>query len=161
MKKALLTLLFLFSLSTPSSADVLKLPRFASLKSDKINLRTGPGERFPIDWVYKRQGLPVEIIDEFEHWRKIQDKDGTKGWVHKKMLSGQRTALTTKEKRHTLYKKEKPGAAIVAYLDGEVLLRIIKCQASSLYCKVKLQNITGYINRNELFGIYPNEEVEE
>ena len=101
MIKFFLFLIF-FCLSSNLHAQS-PLPRFASLRSNEINLRTGPGERFPIEWVYRRVALPVEIIDEFEHWRKIRDVDNTTGWVHKKMLSNKRTALTLKNKKHTLY----------------------------------------------------------
>ena len=73
-------------------ASGLPLPRFVSLKSDEVNLRTGPGKRYPIDWIYRRRGLPVEIIDEFDDWRRVRDHDGTVGWVHRFMLVSQRTS---------------------------------------------------------------------
>ncbi len=144
-----------------TAAEELPLPRFASLKSNLINLRTGPGERFPIDWVYKRQDLPVEITDEFEHWRKIKDFEGTTGWVHKKMLSGKRTVMTRPDQKIVLYKKEKENAAPTAYLNGLIILTVIRCEALSPFCKVRLQDLTGYIKKNEVFGLYPNEEVDE
>ena len=74
-------------------------PRFASLKSDEVNLRTGPGQRYPIEWVYRRIGYPVEIVAQFDVWRQIRDADGTVGWVHQTLLSGRRTALVRSEER--------------------------------------------------------------
>src|SRR4051812_28309713 len=71
----------------------LPVPRFVSLKPDDVNVRTGPGTRYPIQWVYHRSGLPVEIVDEYDVWRKIRDSDGTTGWVHKTMLEGKRNVL--------------------------------------------------------------------
>jgi SH3-like domain-containing protein len=68
-----------------------KLPRFVSLRSDQVNLRVGPGENYPIQWVLTRKEMPVEIIKEFEHWRMIHDWQGTEGWVHERMVSGKRT----------------------------------------------------------------------
>src|SRR5437660_12925684 len=66
------------------------LPRFASLRSDEVNVRTGPGTRYPVDWVFKRKGMPVEIVAEYENWRKIRDWQGASGWVHQSLLTGKR-----------------------------------------------------------------------
>jgi SH3-like domain-containing protein len=65
-----------------------KLPRFVSLRSDQVNLRVGPGENYPIEWVLTRKEMPVEIVKEFENWRMIRDWQGTEGWVHERMLTG-------------------------------------------------------------------------
>ncbi len=136
------------------------LPRFASLRSNEINLRTGPGERFPIEWVYRRVSLPVEIIDEFEHWRKIRDIDNTTGWVHKKMLSGKRTALTLKNKQHTLYKKETIASRPLAYIDGQIIVTLEKCRPESAFCKVSFQKISGYLIKDDLWGVYEEETID-
>src|ERR1700757_4096765 len=71
----------------------LPLPRFASLRSDEVNVRTGPGTRYPVDWVFKRKGMPVEIVAEFENWRKNRDLQGASGWVHQSLLTGKRSFL--------------------------------------------------------------------
>ena len=73
----------------------LPLPRFAALRSDEVNLRAGPGTRYPIQWVYKRRELPVEILREFEVWRLVQDPEGIKGWVHQATLTGRRSFIVT------------------------------------------------------------------
>ena len=69
----------------------LPLPRYAALRADKVYMRRGPGDRYPIDWVYHRRGLPVEIEREFDVWRLVEDSDGQKGWVHQATLYGSRT----------------------------------------------------------------------
>ena len=79
----------------PASGGRLPLPRFVSLRSDEVNLRLGPGAEYPVDWIYVRERLPVEIISEFGPWRKIRDNSGTVGWVHQSMVSGMRTAMNT------------------------------------------------------------------
>ena len=71
----------------------LPLPRFVTLSSGKINMRVGPGSRYPIEWVYTRRGMPVEIVAEYELWRKVRDVDGTEGWVLKHMVSSKRGAI--------------------------------------------------------------------
>src|SRR3977135_3649158 len=82
---------------TPSTAhrkgSGLPLPRFASLRSDEVNVRTGPGTRYPVDWVFKRKGMPVEIVAEYENWRKIRDWQGASGWVHQSLLTGKRSFI--------------------------------------------------------------------
>jgi len=73
----------------------LPLPRFAALRADEVNMRSGPGTRYPIQWVYKRRDLPVEVEREFDVWRLVEDMDGTKGWVHQATLVGTRTVVVT------------------------------------------------------------------
>lgn len=136
-----------------------KLPRFASLRTDEVNMRTGPGERFPISWVYRRTGLPVEILDEFDVWRKVRDQEGTQGWIHKKMLSGKRMALTPKEREVPLYWKHSKSSPTVAVLKGQLVVEIEACPAMDELCKVQIQGISGYIDRGYLWGIYAGEVI--
>ncbi len=157
MTRLLFFIFFVFS-HTSLYAQT-SLPRFASLHSSEINLRTGPGERFPIEWVYHRVSLPVEIIDEFEHWRKIRDVDNTTGWVHKKMLSGKRTALTLKGSQHTLYKKESISSKPIAYINGQIIVSLEECSPESDFCKVSFQKIRGYLMKKDLWGIYKQEAI--
>jgi len=91
----------------------LPVPRFVTLRTDPVNVRTGPGERYPIDWVYHRKDLPVEIIAEFENWRKIRDADGTTGWVHERMVTGRRSVLVQGAVRG-LHEEAKTDAPTVA-----------------------------------------------
>ena len=71
----------------------LQKPRFVSIKGGSAMMRSGPGERFPILWEYKRPGLPMEILKEYEIWRQVRDPDGTIGWMNKALLTGQRTGI--------------------------------------------------------------------
>ena len=96
MIKNLSFLLLFFLLSATSHAQEAVFPRFASLRSDTVYMRAGPGERFPIEWVYKRKNFPILITDSFEHWHKVQDIENTQGWIHKSMLSGKRTGYRQK-----------------------------------------------------------------
>src|SRR3546814_20543597 len=84
----------------PPGRTGLPLPRFVTLRADEVNLRTGPGTRYPIDWVYQRRGMPVEIIDEFDTWRRIRDWQGTEGWVHQSMVQGPPGLLVTGRQPH-------------------------------------------------------------
>ena len=128
------------------------IPRFDSLRSDTVYMRAGPGERFPIEWVYEKKDLPVKIIDTFEHWYKIEDGDKNQGWVHKRMLSGKRTAMTAKDKKTPLYKKSSTQSKVLAYFEGQIIVRIIECEQDNLFCHVKYNELKGYILKSSLFG---------
>ena len=125
------------------------LPRFVSLKSDEVNLRTGPGKRYPIDWIYRRRGLPVEIIDEFEDWRRVRDHDGTIGWVHRFMLASHRTVLVTGETR-VLRRRPSAAAPGMAYLEAGVVAELEDCEGA--WCRIEAQGFDGWLQRNEIFG---------
>ncbi len=140
------------------SASSLPIPRFASLDATEANLRTGPGLRYPIRWVVTREGLPIEIIREFDVWREIRDIDGDEGWVHKSMLSGNRTAIVQNQIR-TIFKKPDRGARPVAKLEPGVIVDLDRCEEE--WCYVKVAGYRGWLKRSEIWGIYPDEQVEE
>src|SRR5262245_5050819 len=76
--------------NNPRKGSGLPIPRFASLRSDEVNVRSGPGTRYPVEWVFKRKSMPVEIVAEYDIWRKIRDWQGASGWVHQSLLTGKR-----------------------------------------------------------------------
>lgn len=140
----------------------LPLPRYVSLRADEVNLRTGPGIRYPIDWVYKREGLPVEIIDEFEAWRRVRDREGTTGWVHQSTLSAERTAIVVGERR-ALRAEAESGADAVAWLEPGVIVRLERCGGD--WCEATAQDAggagyRGFLLRGELWGVYPTEIID-
>ena len=100
----------------------LPIPRFVSLRSDEVNVRTGPGTRYPVDWVFKRKGMPVEIVAEYENWRKIRDWQGASGWVHQSLLTGKRSFIIA-SKAAALHKTPAASAEVVAKLEPEVMRR--------------------------------------
>ncbi len=102
----------------------LPVPRFVSLKSDETNVRTGPGTRYPIAWVYRRAGMPVEVVEEYDLWRKIRDVEGTTGWVHKTMLAGHPN-LTTKAPSAQSIKKDPEKAAKTIRKAGPMVLSLM------------------------------------
>lgn len=140
----------------------LPLPRFVSLAVDKANMRTGPGRKYPIKWVYKRKYMPVEIIQEFEHWRKIKDFDGEQGWVHKSLLSGRRTALVISasaqaDETKVLRAKAEIDSKIIAKLEIGVTADILRCESE--FCKVTIGGYSGWLQRKFIYGIYEDEEL--
>lgn len=151
--------------TAPGSADGAKptpegpqLPRFASLKSDQVNLRAGPGTRYPIQWVYNRRELPVEIEREFEVWRAIRDPDGVRGWVHQATLTGRRT-FVVKGADATIRSDRKDTASAVAIARVNVMGRLRACEGGSAWCEVRVGNVRGYLRRDQIWGLLPNEVV--
>jgi len=135
----------------------LPLPRFVSLRADEVNVRTGPGIRYPIDWVYMRPELPVEVIQEFDTWRKIRDWEGTEGWVHQSMLSGTRTIIITGERR-TLRRAPSDDAAAVAHADPRVIGILEACEGN--WCQVEVAGYEGWLRMGTFWGVYANERIE-
>lgn len=136
----------------------LPLPRFAALRTDDVNMRAGPGFRYPIMWVYKRRDLPMEIEREFEVWRLVQDPDGIKGWVHEATLTGRRTFLVQGADA-TLREDPSDNSRAVAILKVGVVGRIRSCAARSAWCRVQLRDYSGYLKRTELWGTLPDEVI--
>lgn len=153
----------------------LPLPRFASLRSAPVNLRTGPGVRYPVDWVYVRRALPMEIVAEFETWRRVRDPDGAEGWVHQSMLSGRRTAMVRRgDAANGAASGAASGAAVpqplraagndqaatVASLEPGVIVTLQRCPAGVAYCRVEVAGAQGWLSRSALWGLRDGETID-
>jgi SH3-like domain-containing protein len=136
----------------------LPLPRFASLRTDEVNMRRGPGTRYPIEWVYHRRQLPVEIEREFEVWRLVEDPDGVKGWVHQATLVGRRSFII-RGRMETMLDAPHDGAAAVARLEPGVIGRLRSCAADSDWCRVQVGDHTGWLKREQFWGSFAGEAV--
>lgn len=136
----------------------LPLPRFVSLRSDKVFVRTGPALRYPIKWIFTKEGLPVEIIQEFDTWRKIRDLDAQEGWVHQSLLSGKRTALVTAEKGALLVRKPVTNARPVVLLEPNVTVALSQCSGG--WCVAESEGYKGWIEKKSLWGVYADEELD-
>ena len=128
----------------------LPLPRFVSLRAGEVNMRTGPGVRYPIDWVYNRRDLPVEVIDEFDTWRRIRDWQGTVGWVHQSMLQGRRTLLVTG--RRLLRREPRDDAVGLAWVEAGVIGELGDCERA--WCEVEVGGFAGWLKSDEFYGTY-------
>lgn len=135
----------------------LKMPRFVSLRSNEVNLRTGPGTAYPVEWVYVRRHMPVEVVAEFDTWRKIRDWQGTIGWVHQSMLDGRRTVLVTGGER-ILRRAPQPAAAAVARIQAGAVGDLLACNPE--WCRIEIKGYAGWLRRAEIWGVYPNEAIE-
>ncbi len=138
----------------------LPLPRFVSLKAPKVNVRRGPGQQYDIAWEFRRAGLPVEIVQEFDNWRKIRDAEGDEGWVFHSLLSGERAAIVAPwaaRETFALRTGALDDTAIVAYLEANVIAEVVRCTGQ--WCRVRGPGYDGWIRQDDLWGVYPNEQV--
>lgn len=142
----------------PEGAQPLPVPRFVTLGPDEVNLRTGPGIRYPIRLVIRKQGLPVEVIREFDVWRQVRDKEGDEGWVHKSMLSGRRSVVVTGATQVVLRKPDE-GARPVVRLEQGVMASLDTCEAA--WCKLSVGGYDGWIKRDVIWGVYPDEKFKD
>jgi SH3-like domain-containing protein len=136
----------------------LPLPRFVSLKSDDVNVRRGPGQEYDVAFTFVQRGLPVEIVQEFDTWRKIRDSEGDEGWVFHSLLSSERTALIAPWEpggQFAAHSSAEAKAAVVAYLQPKVIAKVEECTGS--WCLVSVQSHEGWIEQERLWGVYPNE----
>jgi SH3-like domain-containing protein len=136
----------------------LPLPRFASLRSDDVNMRTGPGTRYPIEWIYHRRDLPVEIQREYDVWRLVVDQDGVKGWVHSATLTGRRH-FVVKGKDRVLRASASEESGAVAILKPGVIGRVRSCAAGAAWCEMQVGEYRGWLRRDEVWGVLPGEAV--
>jgi SH3-like domain-containing protein len=144
----------------------LQVPRFVSLKTDRVNLREGPSKDHRTAWVFQRAGLPVEIVAEYETWRRIRDAEGTEGWVLHSLLSGRRTALVVPWAKGDpnpvpLYERADDRAGMVAKLQPNVIVSVKQCTGS--WCRIAVssdRDLDGFVRQDRLWGVYANERVE-
>ncbi len=139
------------------------IPRFVSLKASKVNLRVGPEKKYAVQWVYKKSGLPVEIIQEFNQWMRIRDSEGTEGWVLHSLLSGKRTAIVAPwdkgvgpkqtDRFSKLYNSNSQDSAVLAKLQPGVIVKVKECDKN--WCEVSVKGVSGYMKQPQLWGAYP------
>ena len=148
--------LYAQSNDNPFHSTKLPLPRFASLRSDKTFVRAGPGPQYPVKWVYKKSGAPVEIILEYKAWRKIRNEDGVVGWVHKSLLIGHRTGVVIGKGLVSIYKKPKEDAGLAAQVEPKTIVNLDTCGGD--WCKARVAGYSGWIERKNNGGVYESEK---
>jgi SH3-like domain-containing protein len=160
MPRAVAVLLLVCALAWPAAADTPHDPKFMSLRSNEVYLRVGPGLQYPIRWVYRRKGLPVEIIGRFDVWRHVRDWQGTEGWIHIGLLSAQRTVIV-KGAMHTIYQEPERSSPALARLEPGVIATLVECRDA--WCRVETRSqpvIRGWLMRSEIWGVTADETVE-
>lgn len=144
----------------------LPIPRFVSLKSNKVNVRRGPSTDQAIVWVFSRAGLPVEVVAEFENWRRVRDSEGAEGWVFHSLLSGRRTVLVSPGSKSgegrpvsiPLHDRQSAGSGVVAQLQPGVIGDLVECDGK--WCELSVGSYSGYVQQWKLWGVYRDEKIE-
>ena len=165
-----LALLMLFA-AGPASADPLApgvvsglpVPRFVSLKSERVNVRGGPNKDHEVVWVYTKAALPVEITGEFDNWRRVRDWDGGEGWVYHSLLSGRRTVIVApkakpNEEAVPLLDRADRAGNLIARLQPGVIGSVKRCTGE--WCRIAGDGFEGWIEQDRLWGVYPNEKID-
>lgn len=137
----------------------LPTPRFVSLRASEVNLRTGPGVQYPVEWIFQRESLPVEVLREYRTWRLVRDWEGTQGWIHQSMLSGKRTFIVTGKER-TIRADPDVKSRAVAMIEPPAVGELMSCPPGSVWCRVRAGGVEGWLRKIEFWGAYPNEAFE-
>lgn len=139
------------------AASGLPVPRWVSVRAGRVNVRRGPSFDQDVVWIYVRTGVPVEIIEEFDSWRRIRDASGDTGWVKAQMLDGKRTVLVTGRVNTAMLSAAKADADVVAYAAPGLQAQLVSCQGE--WCEISASGFDGYVTRDRLWGVYGEESV--
>ena len=148
-----------FASSDEASESGLTLPRMVSTRADNINARKGPGKNYPIEWVYKQKGAPLEIIGEFELWRQVRDWEGSVSWIHKTRLTGRRFVKVITPGENNIYNSADYDSRVIAKVEDGVVGEIKKCPKKNAFCLIKFETIEGWMPKKNLFGVYEDEII--
>ena len=146
--------------AAPHKKDAAWFPRFVSFKASLINARSGPGKKYPIEWVYMQENAPVEALAEFDSWFKIRDWQGSESWIKKSLLSKKRFARVEIPGESNLYAKANSKAQVIARVEDGAVGEIKKCPADKDFCLIKFKQVEGWMSRAALYGVYPKEIVD-
>ena len=137
------------------SVTDLEIPRFVSLKSNDVNIRVGPSVNYPIKLKYVFQNLPLEIIDEFDVWRKSKDYEGNIGWVHKSLIKGDRYIFTGSLISSDIKLYSRPKGKVIGLIKNKNVLELKNCTLD--WCKVSKNSIEGWVLKENIWGVYEKE----
>lgn len=154
IESLIILLLILFS-QTALAQKKQPIPRFATIKFNEANIRTGPAKECPIEWVFIKKGEPVEIVAEYEDWRKIRDKKGEGGWAHVSLLSSKRSVIIVADNILPLLSAPARYEVIMAKLSPSLRCSLKKCKED--WCEITCRSITGWVPKKHLWGVYPED----
>lgn len=131
-----------------------KPPYWASITANKARMRTGPGRNFPASWLYQRAGLPVKVIATFPNWRKIEDPDGTQGWMQANLLSDERTAMVRGGVQPMRVSAD-PSSKVNWRAEPGVIGKLSDCDKG--WCRIDVNGRAGFVESRYLWGVNPGE----
>jgi SH3-like domain-containing protein len=142
----------------------LPLPRFVSIKAERVNMRIGPGTDYAVDWMYQKKGLPLEIVQEYDNWRRVRDSEGAEGWIYQSLLSGKRTAIASpwnKGKSQLMDLQDGPSeeSETIAQVQPGAIGTISSCNGN--WCEISFGSAEGWMKQTLLWGAYPGKRIND
>ncbi|WP_342270087.1 SH3 domain-containing protein [Rickettsia endosymbiont of Orchestes rusci] len=156
LKTFILLIIIALSFTAKAENKKLPIPRFASIKSNEVNARSGPTTKSLIEWIFIKKGEPVEIIAEYEQWRQVRDINGEGGWIHSSVLSGKRSVIIIGDKEAEFTRTANPNSKIIAKLMPNVRCALDKCKED--YCRIRCKDYIGWVSKKVIWGVYKDEK---
>jgi SH3-like domain-containing protein len=141
----------------PIVASGLPVPRWVTIKAPRVNVRRGPALDQPVVWTYVRPGVPVEVIAEYDSWRRIRDAEGGTGWVKSAMLDGRRNVMVTGRVNTAILGAPKADADAVAFASPGLVAQLVSCAGE--WCEISTRGYDGFVSRDRLWGVHDGERV--
>jgi len=140
------------------AADAKKtLPYYASINAGRARMRTGPDKTYPASWLYQRADLPVRVVATFKQWRKVEDPDGTQGWMLAALLSERRTAIVRGAQPVEMHERASTGAKLLWRAAPGVVGRLSACGGG--WCRLDVHGQAGFVEVGSLWGVEPTERL--
>ncbi|SHN53678.1 SH3 domain-containing protein [Erythrobacter sanguineus] len=135
----------------PAHAQDREVPYWASLRYDEVRMRVGPSEEYPIEWVYKRKGLPVKVVRVREGWRFVEDPEGAKGWIARSQLDPNRGALVVGEGLADIRAEPAATSALRWRAEPGVVGKLSTCRED--WCEINVGGRKGWVASDRLWGV--------
>jgi SH3-like domain-containing protein len=143
-------ILLLASLARPAIAQDREVPYWATLRVDEVNMRVGPSEAYPINWVYRRQGLPVKVVRVRQGWRLVEDPDGERGWIVARLLNPKRGAIVIGDGLAEMRAGAGNGAEVLWRVEAGVVGALGNCEDG--WCRFEVGKRKGWVRAGRLWG---------
>lgn len=150
---ALCVLLGTVIVCDPASAQDRALPYWATLRYDEVRMRVGPSKEYPIEWVYRRKGLPVKVIRVREGWRLVEDPDGEQGWVSRSQLEPERGAMVTGRGLVPIRSEPRNDSTLRWRAEPGVVGALLRCREA--WCEIDIAGRRGWMPAARLWGVEP------
>jgi SH3-like domain-containing protein len=140
----------LIAVSAPVLAQDRDVPYWATLRAEEVNMRVGPSEAYPIEWVYRRPGLPVKVVRVNQGWRLVEDPDGERGWIVARLLDPDRGAIVVGEGLAEMRAGPEAGANVLWRAEPGVVGELGDCEAG--WCELDVAGREGWVRAERLWG---------
>jgi SH3-like domain-containing protein len=150
MLRRLLVAALALLVAAPVQAQDREVPYWASLRADEVNMRVGPSESYPVDWVYRREMLPLKVVRLYQGWRRVRDQDGAEGWIVARLLNPERTAVVVGKGLAAMREEGNAAAALRWNLEPGVVGKLGDCDGG--WCELDVKGHTGWVEQKRLWG---------